>query len=225
MKSTYQLALLATLGLASATAAEAQYASGDLLVSVYQQGVANTETLDLGSLATLQSEGSVNLTTYLLTAGFSSTLNTSSAIFSLTGYTTSGAVRDIFLSTPGNTPDPIANLSAMNVVRSPISTLANNQGAQTVNGGLDYYTSLQIGTGGLTDSLGYNPSTSVLNTADLWTIADNGSAPALDGTLSLNPSTEVLSFTPTPEPATYGLIAGGGLLMLLLRNRSRRKRS
>ena len=47
----------------------------------------------------------------------------------------------------------------------------------------------------------------------------------LQGEFSLD-STGVLSFTtiaPVPEPSTYGLITAGGVLVILLRNRNRRK--
>jgi hypothetical protein len=229
MKNSYKLALLTVLGLTSVTAAQA-YTSGDLLIGVYQPGVANTEVLDLGSLATLTSEGSVDLTSALASAGFSTTLS-SSAEFGVLGAVTSGngtVNHNTYLSTPGTTPPTIANFTSFGTSKAPIVTLGNNPGAQGVGSGPDYFSSITIGDGGIADALGgFVTQTSVTGTADLFTIADNGSAPVLDGTLSLSPTSEVLTFTavPVPEPAAYGLLAGAGLLIVSLRNKLRSKKA
>ena len=59
---------------------------------------------------------------------------------------------------------------------------------------------------------------------DLYEVptSDSGSSPILLGYFELDPNA-TLTFVPVPEPTTYGVIAGAGLLGLCLRNQFRRK--
>jgi hypothetical protein len=227
MNNSYKSALLAVLGLASVSAAQAAYTSGDLLVGVYQPGVANTEVFDLGAFSTLGTSDTWSLSSQLAAATFSATLG-STAEFGVYGATTAGnstVLHTVYMTTSGSTPNTLQSYTDFGTVRSPILTLANNTGAQPVGSGPDFSSSITIGDGGLADALGYNPASLVTGVADLWSVPDNGGAPVLDGVFNLNPTTEVLSFNAVPEPTTCGLIGGASLLAFVLRNKLGRKQA
>jgi hypothetical protein len=228
-KKHYKLALMAAIGLVSVTVAQAQY-SGDLVVGVYQSGVANTEVYDLGTFGGLYSGETWNLSSALNTAGFSATLN-SSADFGVVGFDTvsPGSLDEsvMYVTTAGSTPLTLTGSSKYNVPRADIATIGSNEGAQTINAenDVDWYSQTLSGGPGLTSDLGYNLGSAVTGTLDLWSVQDNGSAPTLDGFFGLNASNEILTFVAVPEPTTYSIMAGAGLLMLSLHNKFRRKQS
>jgi len=220
MKNSYKVALLAALGLASVSARA--YTSGDLLVGIYDPTVANTMVYDLGSFSSLVNGETWTATQMGLSgAGFNATLG-GPTVFGVFGATTAGnssVLHTEYLSTAGRTPNPVADyFTDFASFRSPLLTLANNQGAQAVNGGTDFAFSLGLGNGGLTDALGYNPSTSVSGSASFWAAPDDGSAPTPSGFFTLNSSTETLTYV-VPEPATVSLFAGAGLLLVALRRK------
>lgn len=227
MKNSYKFTLLAALGLAGVASVQA-YTSGDLLFAVYQPGVANTQVYDIGQFSSLfYGESWTADQLGFSGAGFNSTL-APTAEFGIFGALTAGnatVLHTVYQTSAGNTPGTLPSYVEYSTVKSPLITLANNQGAQPVNGGTDFASSLTLGNGGLTDALGYNPATLVDNSASFWSVADDGSAPTINGYFTLDANSETLTFSaaPVPEPTTYSLLAGAGLLIALLRNKASRK--
>lgn len=80
---------------------------------------------------------------------------------------------------------------------------------------------------------GINPVSTIDSTGtiyeDLWKVAPGG-ADTYEGYFTFNYNADSLSFTganvaPVPEPTTYGMLAGAGLLIVGLRNQFRRKQA
>lgn len=217
MKNTYKVALLAALGLAGVSSAHAQY-TGDLLVGIAQTGSANTDVIDLGSFASLTDGETWDLTTSLAAAGI--TLN-SSAVFGVVGYENASTPDQLYV-TDSATPANLSNTTHFNAPKADVLTLGDNQGAQVSgnSSGTDWASQTE-GTTGLAGALGYNINSSVDSSAQLWTIIANNSAPSEDLTFSFTSigSDDVLQYgtAAVPEPSTYGLLAGAGLLVVALR--------
>jgi hypothetical protein len=236
MKSSYKLALLAALGLASVTAAHAQAYNdgsstqpGDLIVGVYQPGATSTEVIDLGAFTSLVNGQTWNLSSGLSTAGI--TLS-STGFFGVVGDFSNPSGADSVYSTLANgTPSKINGNSAFSSIDSGFSTIAigpESIGSQNLSGGNDWKTSADPTVSGTAAaSLGYSPDVAVTSGAKLWTINDDNSAPTLDGTFTLNTTSDVLTFNAVavPEPTTYGLVAGAGLLIVSLRGKFSRKQA
>jgi hypothetical protein len=77
---------------------------------------------------------------------------------------------------------------------------------------------------------GLNPSSTTSGTVlteDLWFFNGSSTTPTYEGFFSLDTGAGKLTYTPStvavPEPSTYGLLAGAGLLIVMLRNRLSRK--
>jgi hypothetical protein len=225
MKSSYKLALLAALGLASVTAAQAQY-SGDLLVGIYDPALANTYVYDLGTVSPTdgQTWDLSSLTPTIGSAGFGSTLSLADQ-WGVVGYLT-GASDTLYASgaVGGAMPPTIKNNNHFNASGTVINTIGGSPGSQPVNSysgtGPDWYS--QTLNGGLLASLGYNINVPTDNTALLWQVVADNSAPSAAGAFSLNYQTEVLTYS-VPEPTSMALFGGAGLLMLAFRNKFSRK--
>jgi hypothetical protein len=227
MKNSYKLALLAVLGLVSASAAQAQ--TSDLIVGVYDPTVANTDVIDLGSASSLVNGETWNLSTLgLSSAGFSSTLNSGTA-FGLAGYVDGGAGTgaSAFYATAGasNTHKINGYAAFQSREGGESSVVLGSQTAGTANAWDQQVQPINSGTLGA--ALGYNVDEPVTAAAQFWAITDNNTSPVKDGTFSLNASTEVLTYdsVAVPEPTSYGLIAGAGLLIVSLRNKFSRKQA
>src|SRR5262249_29472526 len=61
-----------------------------------------------------------------------------------------------------------------------------------------------------------DPNNVGLASADFYAVVGNGSAPSVLGSFALD-KTGMITFTAVPEPSTYGVLAGLGLLILCLR--------
>ena len=246
MTKTYKLTLLAALGLASVTAAKADYANGDLLVGVYQPGVANTTVVDLGSFSSIS--GSTyqtwNLSSALAAAGFGSTLS-GSATFGVVGESSTGttafhAIYETVVSP--STPPTFSGAGAFNGIKTDVVNIGNltagpgtfatlvipNPNLNAQSG--DWYSqtvNYVANQGGITLSSGVNPAATVGTSDILYKTTANGATPVAFNSFSLNPNTEVLTYgtAAVPEPATYGMIAGLGLLAFSLRNQFRGKQA
>jgi len=245
MTKTYKLTLLAALGLASVTAAKAQYVNGDLLVGVYQPGVANTTVLDLGSFSSIYTSSQTwNLSSALAAAGFGSTLS-SSATFGVVGESSTGttafhAIYETVVSP--STPPTFSGAGAFNGIKTDVVNIGNLTAGPGTSATLvipnpnvnansgDWYSqtvNYVANQGGITLSSGVNPAATVGTSDILYKTTANNTAPTSFGKFDLNPTTEQLSYTAAavPEPATYGMIAGLGLLAFSLRNQFRGKQA
>lgn len=224
MKSSYKLALLAALGLASVSAVQAQNAvSGDLIVGVYQPGAANTEVVDLGAATSLTDGETWNLSSALSGAGI--TLS-STAMFGVAGDVNNGDSTSLFYSTFGaSNTHKIASFSAWNSRDTALTTVP--LGSEVTGSATAWDQEVQpVNSGTLGAALGYNIDEPVTGAVQFWSTEANNASPAKDGTFTLNTATDVLTYngiTAVPEPSTYGLLAGAGLLVVSLRNQFRRK--
>jgi hypothetical protein len=222
MKNSYKLALLAVLGLAGVSAVQAQ---SDLIVGVYQPGDANTTAVDLGAFSSLTAGETFNLSSALTAAGITSL--TSSGVFGVVGdvHGSSAATRIVYVTDTG-TPNTFTGASAFNNINTSVQSIA--LGTQAVGSGFDWASETDpTAPNTAAAALGYNISGSVANPINFYAVADNNSAPVLDGNFTLNTSTDVLTFNSVavPEPTSYGLIAGAGLLIVSLRNKFSRKQA
>ena len=148
----------------------------------------------------------------------------STAVGGIVGFGTS---KGILPWSAANTANPVANTATAAVI--PTS------GLDAINS----FTSLYNGTGGLKSLI---PTPGILNTlsgtfsetpgaiavSDLFEYDGNGSSSKSlflgDFTLSNSGSLEFSSVSAVPEPQTYGLVAGGGLLLVALRKQFRGSR-
>ena len=235
MKNSYKLALLATLGLASASAVQAQ--SADLIVGVYQPGAANTDVIDLGTAInslyngeTWDLSASVGSVVGTLTSGTTS----SSAFFGVAAYQDNGAGAGAssYYATYGRTTqtlsaaDGIGSYSGFQGVKGQQNSVPVGSQVAGTPGAWDQQVQ-PVNTGSLGGALGFNPDVHVGYTAQFYDLVDDNSAPAKDGTFTFNASTDVLTYnvTAVPEPSTYGLLAGIGLLIVSLRSKFSRQQA
>src|SRR5262245_35509370 len=233
--------LLTTTAIAMVATAKAQYAPGDLVIGV-TGGAVNDVLFDLGAGTSLPTSGTLNLSSFL-----SSSLLQGNDYTSLAGKFV-GVIGE--RPTPGGTtgnqgiwstkphgaaaPATLASLSAFNGARlavdstgglidgtgSPANSIAvdktdpNSWNANVRNGGANSFTSTYGDA-----SVPFAGSSTVLDLYyEKWQDAPTG--PALLGTLTLG-SDYSLSFEAVPEPTTFGLFAGLGLLVLGLRRTMR----
>lgn len=218
MKRQVRVALLAAAALAVVASTRAATYTGDLLIGFTSQS-GNDFILDLGQASTLTSGQSFNLSSQL--SGF----NLSTVHWGVIGDRNVGGVRTAWTTIGAGSPNTIANLSIWGSIDTATKSIyqnfavggANDQftiGAtddnswnqQTINGSLttQYHNAYEdpnfVGTG----------------SANFYSLVANGSAANPLGTFTLS-SGGILTFTAVPEPSTYGILAGVGLLALSLR--------
>ncbi len=222
MKKLHKAALLAALGLASVSAVKAD-TFGDLIVGFTTQsgndvlydianGGGNLYNGESWSAATLGiSAGSVNSYSW-------------GVIGDALGSDESTSYDSVWTTKAGLTPTKLNGGSAWGAVDTGITSVygnapgtdpasdANSWNKETLNG--------TLGTDYLNAYL--NPNTAGASTINFYEVIDNNTAPALQGDFSLG-NDGTLTFNAVPEPATCGMIAGFGLLILSLRNQLRRQ--
>ena len=226
MKNSYKIALLAALGLASISA-KADYTSGDLLVGVYQPGVSQTTYVDIGQFSGLTQGETWDLTTALTAAGLQNL--TSTAEFGVVGV--SGST--LWATGVGQT----LSKGSYNNVATAVMSIGNNPAIEST--GTSYSWDTQTfndpPASGTLIGGGMNVDAALGNQDTLYTDISGtsvGRPPVLtDGTftqdsfftLTSNGGDDVLTYGAVPEPSTYGLLAGAGLLFITLRNKPSRK--
>ena len=231
MKNLYKSALLAALGLASVTAVQAASYNGDIIIG-FTSTSGNDLFADLGTVANLtdgENFAISGLSAYTLGtvdwAAFATTPQSGAPRDSYTTASTPVAINGVTGWGNYNTSLKNMTLAFSSLSQGQTATIAassqNSMYSQTINSTLSgqYYN--VIGATASTPVV-----TSGLQTADFYQVIDNGSAPTLFGTFTLNANDSVTFNTvAVPEPTTYGFLAGAGVLALSLRNQFRRKQA
>jgi len=227
MKNLYKAALVAVLGLAGVSAANAQ-TYGDLIAGFTTQS-GTDQIVDIGNISLLYN-GETWPASYL---GISSA-SVGSYSWGIIGDATpsenvgnTSPTYDTILSTTPAIAPPAANTGTFAQVNTGIGSIIQNFSTyssggpnpgdtltipssyddswneQTINGAL----ATQI-----VNSYG-NPNVTGAASDFFWETTDNGAAPVELGSFSLSPA-GLLTYTVTsvPEPSTYGLLAGGLML-------------
>ena len=226
MKRSTKTVLLAVVALTAAASTEAATYTGDLILGFTAQS-GNDFIVDLGQASALTSGQQFNLSVNL------GAFNLNTAHWGIIGDKNVGGVRSVWTSTGGTSPNTVGNTTVWGSIDtatksifqnfpvggagdgfSIISTDDNSWNQQTITGGLttQYHNAYE------------DPNVVGLGSASVFSLVANGSAPSPFGTFTLN-SGGVVTFTAAavPEPSTYGLLAGAGLLVLSLRRQFARR--
>jgi hypothetical protein len=244
--------VLLAAGLTLATQA-AQAANNDLLLGFSGGGAGNDYMINLGNALTVVGVGGTtvvdlsadfNLTTFnSVFTGGANGVNMgvgggTGSLNPVTFYTVarSGGAGDP--ATPGSTKpgnQTPSNASATALFFSqPLNGypgLATAGGSATpLTSDLNSWTTTIQGPTGLAGQQGINPSSPISGKSvyeDLYQGTKVGSSEVYKYTgyftFDLNGASPVLSFTPVPEPSVYGILAGGGVLVLSLRRQFSRR--
>jgi hypothetical protein len=217
MKNRITLGLM-SVALAAATSAQA-YTGGDLLIG-FSTGAAGTDTIR--NLGPVTDFGAAQ--TWAVGAGFSGTFGViaSSAAGNPTIWTTTA------LQNQGNLGAfNTRNSDADTTIQTMAAISADTQGASGTIAGSDPYSWFNLTTfvGSQSPSfadLGYNnPNVAAGSTAYFFQNDYSAGAGQFLGTFSYSSTSGDLTFTPNatavPEPSTYGLLAGLGLLAVAAR--------
>jgi hypothetical protein len=238
MKNSYKAALLAALGLAVVASANAgTYTAGDLLVG-FTTASGTDLIYDLGQASSLYNGETWSGLSTLLGNDFTSESSLSWGVIG--NEANSGTPRTLYTTTVvGTVPATITGNSAFgkeNTVATTFAALfstgataagksatvsasaANSWNMETLNGTLttQYINAYE------------NPNVVGETSADFSSVLSDGATVTLlgDFTLGANDTfTYTTATTSVPEPTTYGLIAGAGLLIVSLRNKFSRKQA
>jgi len=235
MTKLYKAALLAALGLASVATSQAATYNQDLLVGFTTQS-GNDLVYDLGSsAAVLGGRAGVN-DTRNLSSFLTGNLSTYSADFwGVIGDNKTAQLPAHAVYTTIQAPGTVSGTSqwspidgATRSIYSSFATAGAGQSVSTAASGANSWNSQTINPSLSTQYINAygNPNVQGLTSIDLQQVLNDGSSPTSVGTFSLS-NAGVLSFSPVavPEPSTYGLIAGAGLLIVSLRNKFARKQA
>jgi len=243
MKNSYKAALLAALGLAAvASANAAAYTPGDLLVG-FTTASGNDLIFDLGSESSvINGTASYAALDSLLASTYGTSL--SGVSWGVIGNTANSlTARTIFTTTvQGTVPNTITGNGAFGKENTVALALAANGPSGALTVGQSATPAASSDTSWYTETLNGKLTTDYINayenpnvvgatSADFSSVLFDGSDPVLLGDFTLGSvgSNDTFTFTAAgssvPEPSTYGLIAGAGLLIISLRNKFSRKQA
>ena len=243
MKTILKTAVLASAGLAlasgSAFAIGVSYANDDVLLSFRKAGSANDLVVDLGQVSQFQTAVSFDLSTVGLTsADLLSTFNNN-----LSGVIWSVWAGDAVNQSPiyatrstltPFTPEPASSLAQAigavnsygnNDVGGPLGTLVTGSTTEyTVSPTATYGFTKYQGTAGKINGK-FEASTDVSGTSGyFFDVGITGTPTVYLGDFTLNSANGDMMWNGSvPEPATYGVLAGFGVLALALRRQLSRK--
>jgi len=226
MKNSIKLAL-AVMAVAACNAVQAQsYTSGDVLIG-FNAGL-NTGTDSLWDVGQISSLGSLSLNVGVFAAMSRFGAVAYDSVNNIVFTTTTGVAGPPPLNnTVGNVGGGVVSVAngvnngpAIQSGQSRVTTVASD--ATFMNGWYNQ-TVNNANTGNLLQSAGYTIDGFVASSGNnpqalrFWEQQANGTV-SLVGIFGYNRSTGILTFSPAvPEPETYGLVAGCGLLLLAIR--------
>ena len=240
MKTSIKTTMLAMAGMAlMIDAAHAQYNAGDLVVG-FTSGAGNDVVYDLGQFGTFTDGKTWNLFSSLTSApgGYANLngLNWGVVGAQSTGLSTS--LKTVYSTVPhgqSSVPVGIPNTSTYNGIATSVNTIgqfiisgnagidqasdpASWNGETIVGGSGTFFNNYGSATPNDPNSTTPASFTSGAVIEDLYGVKANGTAASLLGTVTFD-STGPLTFNAVavPEPATYGVLAGLGLLALCVR--------
>jgi hypothetical protein len=217
------------------TSAQAQYAPGDLIVG-FTSGSGNDLVYDIGTFSSLVNGETFSLNSAITTTAGHANLNNLN--WGVVGAQNVLGVRTAYSTVPhGQTTAPanINGSTAFNTVATAVNTIgqfitsgpagtdaasdaASWNGETIVGGGGTYFNVYGSATPNNPNSTTPASFTSGSIVEDVYGVQANNSAGNLLGTFTFD-STGTLTFNTVavPEPSTYGLLAGLGLLALTVR--------
>ena len=240
MKTSIKTTMLVTAGMAlMINAAHAQYSAGDLVIG-FTSGTGNDVVYDLGKFSTFTDGEQWNLLSSLtVTPGTYSSL--SGLNWGVVGAQSTGlssSLKTVYSTVPhgqSSAPVSIPNTSTYNGIATSINTIgqfitsgkagtdpssdaASWNGETIVGGSGTYFNNYGSATPNNPNSVTPSSFTSGAVIEDLYGVKANNTAAALLGTMTFD-STGTLTFnvSAVPEPSTYGVLAGLGLLALSVR--------
>jgi hypothetical protein len=250
MKKTYKAVLLTALGLTVATAAHATGSETDLLLGLTDY---NTDyVIDIGAFGSsgnFTTTGTANGSLGTLPTEFSSDL--SSVVGAVVGSFNGGTPRQEYVT--GTSTPATAARSPYQAAGSSIQSIAI--GSETTASGISGENGFAYNVASATEGSAHGlispstPSTTSVDnelgtllvgssgdiiTENLYQATETSSLGAPGafselGTFTINLDTDAWSYNGTlavvPEPATYGLFAAAGLLIVSLRNKFSRKQA
>lgn len=251
MKNLYRVALLAALGLASVSAVQAQ--TSDLLLGFNDAAgptsAQNDYVIDLGVtgaqlLANAQAGGGsytfnniISASTF--NAAFGSDANSLNNVAAGVVSGINGTSQKLLYVTSASTPNSISSAQFANSVASASSSATGEYGSSSTAGWTEFVATSptaqagEIG-GGVAGNSGANPegllSSGILtinfyeNIANKVGLGSTVTGWVDEGTFTINENNDTVTFaTPVPEPATYGLLAASGLLIIAFRRQFKGK--
>jgi hypothetical protein len=219
-------ATLIALAIVSATAASQAAAYNNDLIIGFSSTTGNDLLYDLGSVSSLTAGETWNLSSLL--SGY----NLSTVNWGVVGNSSASGSSRILYTTFGSSP-ATAGTGRGNSVNTADGALYSN----FATAGAGQFASVDSTTDNSWNHQTINPTltTQYLNawespntvgagSINFWTMQANSSAGNQDQFFTLG-SDGVVTFAAVPEPSTYGLFAGAGLLAVCLRNQFRRKQA
>ena len=251
MNQFKKIALLAALGLASVSAAHAQLSGSDLILGFNDlagpAAAQNDYVIDLGAASqfTTTSTYSTTFSSSLWASAFGADANALNDVAAGFVQASGGTTypKTVFVSTGTQTAPTAPTSASFGNATSLIQGIT--EGVQASSAGANAgswssliaqdpttagYNSQNVATylhTGVESFLSNGTVTEYLYETTKASSLAAGSAYSLIGTLTINANTDTVSFTgasaAVPEPATYGLISGAGMLLLGLRRQFARK--